>query len=137
MYSDKHTLDSHRHITLMTLVMVLCVATMRAAADHTKLTQQIHNTQRTTTQRNDTLRHRHTPIEIHDMHSRMMTSPQPVSIHQQGRLLRVESQVSQLLPVYTQNGTFYTAFRLTKGTNWLGGLPRGRYIINNRHFAIN
>lgn len=75
--------------------------------------------------------------EVHDIRSRMMTSPQPVNIHQQGRLLRVESQAIQLLPIYTQNGTFYTAFRLTKGTNWLGGLPRGRYIINNRHFSIN
>lgn len=138
MYSDKHPITSHRRLThaLMTIVMVLCVASIRAAADHTKLRQQVNDNNREATHRADTLRH-HSPIEVHDMRSRMMTSPRPVSIRQQGRLLCVESQVPQLLPIYTYNGTFYTAFRLTKGTNWLGGLPRGRYIINNRHFAIN
>lgn len=83
----------------------------------------------------DTVR-RTMPMEFHDLRSRMMSSPQPVEIRQQGRQLCVVSNHAQLLPIYTQNGVFYTAFRLSRGTNWLSGLPRGSYIINNQHFAI-
>ena len=120
-----------------------CIAIMAAAtitASATGNDAQHHATPQNTTtqrQRTDTIRQPQVATEMHDMHTRMMTTPQPVSIKQQGRLLRVESQAAQLLPIYKQNGIFYTAFRLTKGTNWLSGLPRGRYIINNRHFAIN
>ena len=66
----------------------------------------------------------------------MMTSPLPVTIHQQGRHLCVQSRYNQLLPIYTESGVFYTAFRLSKGTNWLSGLPKGTYLINNRKFII-
>ena len=139
MHTSKHTIAPLRRTALpvMAVVMTLCAATATATADSTRPATQIATPQRTAPQRSDTVRRPATPIEVHDMRSRMMTSPQPVSIRQQGRLLCVESQVPQMLPVYTQSGTFYTAFRLTKGTNWLSGLPRGRYIINNRHFAIN
>lgn len=68
--------------------------------------------------------------------SRMMMSPWPVEIQQRGRHLCVESGRSQLLPVYTGSGSFYTAFRLQRGTNWLGGLPRGTYIINHKQITI-
>ena len=71
-----------------------------------------------------------------EMRPRMMTSPLPVNIRQQGRQLCVQSRYNQLLPVYTEGGTFYTAFRLSKGTNWLSGLPKGTYLINNRKFTI-
>ncbi len=71
-----------------------------------------------------------------EVHPRMMTSPLPVSIRQQGRQLCVQSRYNQLLPVYTESGTFYTAYRLSKGTNWLTGLPKGSYLINNRKFTI-
>ena len=67
----------------------------------------------------------------------MMTSPLPVEIKQQGRQLCIKSQYNQLLPIYTANGTFYSSMRLTKGTNWLTGLPRGAYMINNRRYTIN
>ncbi len=72
-----------------------------------------------------------------DMRSRMLTTAQPVAITQRGRHLCVESTQRQLLPVYTSGGVFYTAFRLQKGMNWLNGLPRGTYIINNRRFTIS
>ena len=67
----------------------------------------------------------------------LMSSPLPVTIRQQGRQLCVTSRYNQLLPVYSDNGSYYSAFRLAKGTNWLTGLPRGRYIINNKRYTIN
>lgn len=88
-------------------------------------------------QRNDTLSRQ--PVltqQGSEVHPRMMTSPLPVSIRQQGRQLCVQSRYNQLLPVYTENGTFYTAVRLSKGTNWISGLPKGSYLINNRKFTI-
>ena len=41
------------------------------------------------------------------------------------------------LTIYTNSGVLYLTARLNKGTNWLGGLPRGRYFINNRPITIN
>lgn len=67
----------------------------------------------------------------------MVTSPQPVEIRQQGRYLCVTSRYNQLLPIYSASGSLYSSFRLSKGTNWLSGLPRGSYIINNKKFTIN
>ena len=81
----------------------------------------------------DTLR-MHT--ELPTIRTRMLMSPWPVQIQQRGRHLCVESERTQLLPVYTVGGSFYTAIRLQRGTNWLGGLPRGTYIINHRRFTI-
>ncbi len=75
--------------------------------------------------------------ELPDIRHRMMTSPQPVEIRQQGRSLCVTSRYNQLLPIYSANGYLYSSFRLSKGTNWLSGLPRGSYIINNKKFTIN
>ena len=75
--------------------------------------------------------------ELPDIRHRMMTSPQPVEIRQQGRNLCVTSRYNQLLPIYSVNGSLYSSFRLNKGTNWLSGLPKGSYIINNKKFTIN
>lgn len=75
--------------------------------------------------------------ELPDFRHRMITSPQPVEIRQQGRNLCVTSRYNQLLPVYTSGGLLYSSFRLNKGTNWLSGLPRGSYIINHKRFTIN
>lgn len=77
------------------------------------------------------------PHELPDIRHRMVTSPQPVEIRQQGRSLCVTSRYNQLLPIYSASGSLYSSFRLSKGTNWLNGLPRGSYIINNRKFTIN
>ena len=71
-----------------------------------------------------------------EVQSRMMTSPLPVSLRQQGRQICVQSRYNQILPIYTEGGVFYTAFRLSKGTYWLSGLPKGTYFINNRKFTI-
>ena len=68
---------------------------------------------------------------------KMSTSLYPVQLEVQGRLVRIQSDYNQILPIYTQSGAFYMAMRLSKGTNWLNGLPRGRYFINNRPVTIN
>jgi len=76
-------------------------------------------------------------MEVPQLRSRMMTSPLPVEIRQQGRQLCIKSQYNQMLPIYTAGGTYYSSMRLTKGTNWLTGLPRGAYMINNQRYTIN
>ena len=71
-------------------------------------------------------------------HSRKMnTSAYPVQISVMGRVVQIQSDRGQLLPIYTNGGILYMMARLNKGTNWLGGLPRGRYFINNRPITIN
>lgn len=88
-------------------------------------------------QRTDSLTQNKTlSTEPNEMRGRMMTSPLPVTLRQQGRQICVQSRYNQLLPIYTEGGTFYTAFRLSKGTNWITGLPKGTYLINNRKFTI-
>ena len=74
----------------------------------------------------------------HEMPSsrKMNTSAFPVQISVTGRVVQIQSDRSQLLPIYNQNGILYLTARLNKGTNWLGGLPRGRYFINNRPITI-
>ena len=68
---------------------------------------------------------------------KMNTSAYPVQITVTGRVVQIQSDRSQLLPIYNHNGILYLTARLNKGTNWLGGLPRGRYFINNRPITIN
>ena len=68
---------------------------------------------------------------------KMNTSAFPVQITVTGRVVQVQSDHNQLLPIYNQNGVLYLTARLNKGKNWLGGLPRGRYFINNRPITIN
>ncbi len=63
---------------------------------------------------------------------RQMQSAYPVSLTVRGNSLCVSSKHSQELPIYTQGGSLYLSVRLTPGENWLFGLPRGRYRINNR-----
>jgi len=77
--------------------------------------------------------------QMHDLGSRrrMSSSAFPIQMQVSGRSVRVVSDHNQILPIYTQSGAFYMAMRLTKGTNWLTGLPRGRYFINNRPIRIN
>lgn len=67
---------------------------------------------------------------------KMSTSAFPVKITLMGRALQIQSDQNQLLPIYTHTGVLYLTARLNKGTNWLGGLPRGRYFINNRPITI-
>ena len=68
---------------------------------------------------------------------KMSTSVYPVQISVTGRAVLIQSDHSQFLPIYTQGGVLYLTARLNKGQNWLGGLPRGRYFINNKPITIN
>ena len=68
---------------------------------------------------------------------KMSTSVYPVQITVTGRMVQIQSDHGQLLPIYNQNGILYLTARLNKGTNWLGGLPKGHYFINNRPITIN
>lgn len=68
---------------------------------------------------------------------KMNTSAFPVQITVTGRVVQIQSDRNQLLPIYTGNGVLYLTARLNKGTNWLGGLPLGHYFINNRPITIN
>ncbi|MBQ8051969.1 MAG: hypothetical protein IJ197_10450 [Bacteroidaceae bacterium] len=67
---------------------------------------------------------------------RMMQSAYPVKLTVKGRSLCINSKHEQILPIYRQSGTLYLAMQLTPGVNWLNGLPRGRYRINNRTINI-
>lgn len=67
---------------------------------------------------------------------RMMRSAYPVRLSVKGHSLRVTSKYEQVLPIYTQSGALYVAMQLNPGVNWLNGLPRGRYRINNRTINI-
>lgn len=67
---------------------------------------------------------------------RMSSSLYPVQLQVHGRLVRIQSDHNQILPIYNHSGAFFMAMRLSKGTNWLNGLPRGRYFINNRPITI-
>lgn len=68
---------------------------------------------------------------------RMSCSTFPVKISTSGRAVQVQSDHNQILPIYTRTGAFYMAVRLNKGMNWVNGLPRGHYFINNRPITIN
>lgn len=68
---------------------------------------------------------------------KMSNSAHPVQLKVTNRSVRIQSEHNQLLPIYRQNGSFYMVMRLNKGVNWLNGLPRGRYFINNKPIAIN
>ncbi len=68
---------------------------------------------------------------------RMSTTMFPIQMTVIRRAIKIKSDHSQMLPIYHQNGAFYMAMRLNKGVNWLTGLPRGRYFINNKPISIN
>lgn len=68
---------------------------------------------------------------------KMVTSTYPVRIRVMLNAVQIQSDYSQILPIYTQSGTFYMIARLNKGTNWVNGLPRGKYFINNLLITIN
>ncbi len=67
---------------------------------------------------------------------KMTQSAYPVKLMVKGNSLRVSTKHRQVLPIYTQGGSLYLAMRLNPGVNWLNGLPRGRYRINNRTINI-
>lgn len=87
------------------------------------------------TVREDTLQQRTSSRDLRS-DRRMSTSAYPVKIEVHGRAVMIHSDHVQLLPIYTRGGVLKMTLRLNKGTNWLNGLPRGNYFINNRPVAI-
>lgn len=67
---------------------------------------------------------------------KMATSTYPVRIQVTMNAVQIHSDHNQILPIYTRNGSFYMAARINKGVNWINGLPRGHYFINNRPVTI-
>jgi len=117
---------------LLTVMMVLIVGSSLAAVNDSR-----QSTSKATSQiKVDTANLQN---QMHDLgvRRRMSSSAFPVQMQVSGRSVRVVSDHNQILPIYTHSGAFYMAMRLTKGTNWLTGLPRGRYFINNRPIRIN
>lgn len=84
----------------------------------------------------DTISARSRASEVGIRH-KMSTSIYPIQLQVTRNAVKIHSDHSQILPIYRQNGTFYMVMRLNKGVNWLNGLPKGRYFINNRPIAIN
>lgn len=121
-----------RSYALVLILLFAPVLTVDLLADHQQTGQTIR---RRINQDSSYLMVRR--MEVPQLRSRMMTSPLPVEIRQQGRQLCIKSQYNQMLPIYTAGGTYYSSMRLTKGTNWLTGLPRGAYMINNQRYTIN
>lgn len=68
---------------------------------------------------------------------RMHSSAFPIQMMVRGRSVSIVSEHEQTLPIYTQTGTLYMAMHLSKGTNWLSGLPRGKYFINLQLVTVN
>ena len=86
----------------------------------------------------DTLEQHKAFSEItHIYKTRRVSSTYPIDVKVKRGSLLVTSKYSQKLPVYKANGVFYGLFRLNKGTNWISGLPRGTYIINNAKVIVS
>lgn len=119
--------NSVRHTFMIAFMM--CVALSAYATErnwfdkHTKIVQ-------------DTVLQASHEAETVTMRTQMVKSAHPVTIKISGNSICVKSKYQQTLPIYSQNGIFYAAFRLMRGTNWLSGLPKGTYVINNKKITI-
>ena len=129
----KHNTSKRLVLCALLSFVAACFISLQAAPDLTIQRRDSLQLQR----RNADILQGQSRHEFPDIRHRMMSSPQPVEIRQQGRNLCVTSRYNQLLPIYNASGSLYSSFRLSKGTNWLSGLPRGSYIINNKRFTIN
>ncbi|MCM1109171.1 MAG: hypothetical protein NC388_08985 [Clostridium sp.] len=86
----------------------------------------------------DSLSRKTVDTEMRDaLKGKMASSAFPVTVTVRGKAVCVESKNYQILPVYNQNGVFFSVFRLSKGVNWINGLPKGTYFINNRKVIIS
>ena len=125
-----------KYVTIcVSAVFALLTMSISASAAVDKKTASVDSTQkasRTNTIVDKQRTHRETTLSG----QKMASSTFPVRMTVKGSALCVTSEYNQLLPIYTRGGTFYMAMRLTKGLNWLNGLPRGRYLINNRLISI-
>ncbi len=101
------------------LLIFIALLGGRVAADHRRLPTAVADTVRTGV----------LPREAST--GRPARSAYPVSLTVRGNSLCVSSKRRQLLPIYTQGGSLYLTMQLATGDNWLFGLPRGSYRINN------
>jgi hypothetical protein len=124
----KHAGRLMKYVAVVALIVLLACQGSLYAADVSR--------PRTKATSADSIRRQAPILEAPRLQNRMMNSSEPVEIHQQGRRLKIESKSTQMLPIYREGGTFYQAMLLTKGTNWLNGLPRGTYIINGKRYVI-
>lgn len=115
-----------RHLFRFVLPVALGLTSTRAVADR----QVSHRLQK------DSLAVAEVPLWTGTPAGRLAQSAHPVKMAVKGRSLRVTSNHEQILPIYTQGGALYLVMQLTPGVNWLNGLPRGRYRINNRTVSI-
>lgn len=116
-------------ITAMRIMLLLLVAALCMQADGAERRRKVRR-------KPDTLALPVAPPEL-STSRKMNTSVFPVQITVTGRMVQIQSDQNQLLPIYTRSGVLFLTARLNKGTNWLGGLPRGHYFINNRPITIN
>ena len=70
------------------------------------------------------------------LRNKMSLSAYPVQLRLVGSAVCVQSPERQILPIYNENGAFYLIMRLNKGTNWINGLPKGKYYINKKLISI-
>ena len=70
------------------------------------------------------------------LRNKMSLSAYPVQLRLVGSAVCVQSPERQILPIYNETGAFYLIMRLNKGTNWINGLPTGRYFINKKLISI-
>lgn len=116
-----------RHFPLYLLMVLLSCTSILFA----------HNPQNDSLQpKKNELSHTLRPDEMQQP-GRMRSSAYPVQMIVRGRSVSIVSKHEQTLPIYTQMGTFYMALHLSKGTNWLSGLPRGSYFINRQLVTVN
>ena len=116
-------------ITAMRIMLLLLAAAVCGQADGAVRRRKVRH-------KPDTLTLPLTSPEM-PVSRKMNTSAFPVKITVTGRMVQIQSDRNQLLPIYTRSGVLYLTARLNKGTNFLGGLPRGHYFINNRPITIN
>lgn len=116
-FLEGHRRGSGIKAALVAVMIMLCCGTAMARGQVQPLSQQ-------------------TPKGDVSQKRKMSNSAFPVQISKMGNALKIQSDHNQILPIYTQSGAFYMVMRLTKGTNFLSGLPRGRYFINNRIVSI-
>lgn len=115
-----------QHICLLALAAALCLPADGATRKRKKRTYRAP----------DSLVVPYVPVELSTRQG-MSSSVFPVQISVSGRVVQIQSDHNQLLPIYTQGGVLYLTARLNKGKNWIGGLPKGKYFINNRPITIN
>ena len=110
---------------IWTCILALTLASVTASAERRKLSVT----------RPDSLPQQLTSRDMR-RGKRMNTSTYPVKIETHGHAVMIHSDHTQLLPIYTRSGVLKMTLRLNKGTNWLNGLPRGTYFINNKPITI-